>query len=132
MAATLLTDELRAEVERDLAAGTSVALTAARAGVSRRTLTRWLERGRVVRRRLAVAKPRALEPPPDEAELIGLLGTAARAGNVRAAVLLLEHQHGWRRPAGRGDDEPPPVLEDAFREVDQLAHRRREQRDRGD
>jgi hypothetical protein len=53
--ATLLTDELRVELEQELASGTPITVTAQRLGVARRTLTRWLSNGKVVRRRLAPA-----------------------------------------------------------------------------
>jgi hypothetical protein len=45
---TKLTVELRAEVERDRAAGYPVAVVAQRHGIGRRTLGRWLAEGRVV------------------------------------------------------------------------------------
>ena len=48
-AATKLTAELLAEVERELAEGVSVAFIAQRQGIARRTLHRWIADGRVTR-----------------------------------------------------------------------------------
>jgi hypothetical protein len=47
---TLLTDQVREQVERELAAGVPVLVVAQNAGVATRTLHSWLGDGRVVRR----------------------------------------------------------------------------------
>lgn len=48
---TLLTPELRVDVERELADGVPVVVVAQRFGIGRRTLGRWISEGRVVRSR---------------------------------------------------------------------------------
>src|SRR5262245_29257255 len=63
---TVLSDDLRVAVERDLADGVPIAVAAQRAGVARRTLHRWLSLGLVVRRHLSAAP----EPPPLQAESV--------------------------------------------------------------
>jgi hypothetical protein len=112
---TLLTDELRAEIERELASGSAVAVSAQRAGVSRRTLTSWLSEGRVARRQLAAPDPEpelSLDEHLDQAEpvLVAVILEAARRGNWRAAAWLLERgptSRRWMRPPQRVKDEPP-------------------------
>jgi hypothetical protein len=52
---TKLSDKVRTDLERELADGVPVAVAAQRADVGRRTLTRWIAEGAVVRRRLVAA-----------------------------------------------------------------------------
>src|SRR5512133_1691644 len=59
---TKLTAELRAEVERELAAGHPVAVVAQRHGIGRRTLGRWIAEGRIVRRPRDVASAQPTSP----------------------------------------------------------------------
>src|SRR4029453_8290916 len=55
---TLLTPELRVDVERELADGGPVVVVAQRLGIGRRTLGRWISEGRVVRSRREPGGPR--------------------------------------------------------------------------
>jgi transposase-like protein len=87
--ATLLTPELRAELERELAEGAPVAVAAQRHGLGRRTLTRWLERGLVARRRPAPAP----EPPADGPSLEERLERAEPA--LLAAILAASQRDSW-------------------------------------
>jgi hypothetical protein len=71
---SLLTDELRARAELELAAGTPVSVTAQRVGIGVRTLSRWIADGRVVRRKLAPAPEPAVEELSLDERLEALLG----------------------------------------------------------
>jgi hypothetical protein len=126
-----LTDDLRAQIERDLASGTTRARAAQRAGVPDNSLKRWLAEGKVVRRQLDHAPP----PPPSpelpiaerlvqaEPGLVAAIIQAAQRGSWQAAAWLLERSYPDRW--GRRDAKPPLPPADAFSEVDELAKRRR-------
>jgi hypothetical protein len=80
-----ITDERRDAVERTLAAGAPLRVAAASAGVSARTVSRWLEDGLVVRRSLS-AVPDELDasrelPDDDEAIQRELLATVLGAAS---------------------------------------------------
>jgi hypothetical protein len=131
---TLLTDELRADVERELAAGVPVAVAAQRVGVGRRTLTRWLERGDVVRRPLAAAPEPVTEVAlddrlaPAEPGLVAVMFQAAQRGSWTAAAWILERRWParWSRPPQRQADVPPePGADDPFAEAVALGEARR-------
>lgn len=132
-----LTPDLRVELERELAAGVPVAVLAQRQGISRRTLGRWIADGRVVRRQLAPAPEAAVEElsldeRPEKAEpgLLAAVLAASQRGSWQAAAWILERRwpERWARPP-RLQEEPSqaaePVADDSFREVDELAARRR-------
>jgi transposase len=137
--ATLLTPELRAQLERELADGHPIAVAAQRHGLGRRTLTRWISEGLVVRRRLAPAPDP--EPVPTEelldaklakAEvgLVGVIAAAAQRGSWQSAAWILERRwpERWARPPQRTAPEnvpPAPAAGDPFAEIDMLAERRR-------
>jgi hypothetical protein len=133
-APTKLTDELRVAVERDLAAGVPVAVAAQSAGVGRRTLHRWLDRGLVVRRGLAAAA----EPGPtlderlDQAEepLVAIIVAAAKRGSWQAALALLERRwpDRWARPPRRQPETGPPAPLAGDRVLDELDEIRRRRR----
>jgi len=130
--ATSLTDELREAIERELATGASQAVVRQRTGVSERSLRRWLREGKVVKR-----EPDA-PPPIDESlplserlaraepGLVATLIAAAGRGEWRPAAWLLERA--WPERWSRREAEPVPLAprgDDPFREVDELAARRR-------
>jgi hypothetical protein len=113
-----LTDERRARAERELAAGAPVAVAAQRIGVGRRTLTRWIAEGRVVRRKLASA-PDPVPPPEGEQPLsfaerfakaepglVGVIAAAAGRGSWHATAWLLERRWPEPRVPSRGDSWP--------------------------
>jgi hypothetical protein len=92
-----LTDERRDAIERALAAGAPLDIAGASAGVSARTVSRWLTDGHVVRRRLAAVDDPAVgiaELPEDDDEiqqrLLATVLRAADAGDWRASVWLLK------------------------------------------
>jgi hypothetical protein len=68
----------------------------------------------------------ALERATSEARLVALIAQAASKGNWRAAAFILERRYPerWARRE-RPVIEPPPVTDDPFREIDELAARRR-------
>jgi transposase len=126
---TLLTDELRADVERELAAGVPVAVAAQRVGVGRRTLTRWLARGDVVRRRLAsapepVADIVSLDDrlAPAEPGLVAVIFAAAQRGSWTAAAWVLERRWPERcsRPPQRQPVQTEPEGDDPFAFLDEV------------
>jgi hypothetical protein len=97
------TSERRDRIERALAAGAPLNVAAASAGVSPRSVSRWLEQGRIARRYLsAVPEPGAAESAPadpglpadDEAIQRALVGAVLRASqnDWRAATWLLERR----------------------------------------
>lgn len=70
----------------------------------------------------------ALDNALAEHRLVALVAGAAGKGQWRAASWLLERRYPDRWGPGRtGNDEPDDLVDDAYREVDQLAARRREQ-----
>jgi hypothetical protein len=95
-----LTAERREAVERALAQGAPLTVAAASAGVSPRTVSRWLAEGEVVRRDL-VAVPEPEDPAAGgaladdavgiERALVGAVLTAAKS-DWRAATWLLERR----------------------------------------
>lgn len=139
---TILTDDLRASLDRQLADGVPVAVLAQRFEIGERTLGRWISQGRIVRRRL--------DPTPDptpigssfgeqldraEPGLVGVVVAAAQRGSWQAAAWVLERRwpERWARPPQRQADDglPKPADDDVFDEVDALAERRRRRRDYG-
>jgi Transposase len=133
-----LTPELRAEVERELAAGQPVAVVAQRHGLSRRTLTRWIADGRVVRRELTAEPDPALSElslderlAKAEPGLVAAIIAASQRGSWQASAWLLEriNPRRWarpQRPEARGPGQarvPDPI----WAEIDELAARRRAQ-----
>ena len=80
-------------------------------------------------RRLLMATSADGETLPSEGELLGLLAAHARNGNLRATVLLADRLAPAPKrkpgPAPRVEPEPEPDDDDPFREVDELARRRR-------
>jgi transposase len=94
-----LTPQLRAELERELAAGVPVAVLAQRKGVSRKTLGRWIAGGRVARRQLAPAPEPAvgelsLDERLEKAEpgLLAAVLAASQRGSWQAAAWILERR----------------------------------------
>jgi hypothetical protein len=131
-AATKLTAELRAEVERELAAGHPVAVVAQRHGIGRRTLGRWLAEGRVVRReRPAEPNPQLEEVSLDErlqrAEpgLVAAIIAASQRGSWQASAWLLEriNPRRWSRPQRQdaGGPRQPHTPDPIWAELDELA-----------
>jgi transposase-like protein len=106
-----------------LAAGGTIAQAATQAGVSRRTVERWRDRGRIeladaVFARLALEAdrlPPEQQGPLSEADLVELLERQALRGSTRAVELLLRRVS---KPASVDVDDP-------FIEVDQIAEYRR-------
>lgn len=135
-AKAVLTPALRARIEAQLAAGTTQAVVAQRAGVNPRTLRQWLTAGKVAR------PPSVRVPPPPEpvmptmegesladrlarAEpgLVAAVIQAAQRGSWQAAAWLLERSFPERW--GRREAVPPPPAQDRFSEIDDLATKRR-------
>jgi transcriptional regulator with XRE-family HTH domain len=115
-----------------LAAGGSLNQAAEKARVSRRTLERWRNQGRaelehaspIARLALEADRPAAVAAGPlSEADLVALLEAQARRGSVRAIELLLVRVA--KEPAGTLREDDP------FREVDELAAKRRRETSRG-
>jgi hypothetical protein len=101
-----LTVERREAVEKALAAGAPLAVAAASAQVTPRTVSRWLAKGRVVRRQLAAApEPEPgwqVDRPSNDGELDverALVATVLRASqrDWRAAIALLRWREQRRR-----------------------------------
>jgi transposase len=101
---TLLTDQIREQIERELSEGVPVYVVAQSAGVSKRTLHSWLADGRVIRRprlRLVDDEVPVREEPDDEFEDVdatferALVGSVLRASrdDWRAAKWLLERRY---------------------------------------
>jgi hypothetical protein len=133
--ATKLTAELRAEVERELAAGHPVAVVAQRHGPGRRTLGRWIAVGRIVRRAEPlrdIAKPeevslddRLLKAEPG---LVAAIIAASQRGRWQASAWLLEriNPRRWSRPNRQepGGPRERPAPDPVWAELDELAARR--------
>jgi hypothetical protein len=133
---TKLTDELANRIVQVLRAGGYVETAATVAGVGRRRLNEWLARGdprgtnprdavyRRFRERVERARGEA------EARNVALI-TQAASTNWQAAAWLLERTYPerWARPSQREKDEaaaaPAAAPNDPFKEVDELAQRRR-------
>jgi hypothetical protein len=100
------TPERLKAIEGALARGAPLSVAAASAGVSRRTVSRWLQEGYIARRSLS-AVPDQSEPDgatgdaDDEAIQRALLGTVLRASREdwRAAAWLLRRR--WPERYGR-------------------------------
>jgi hypothetical protein len=129
-----LTAERRETIEQALGAGAPIDVAAASAGVSARSVSHWLQDGSVVRRELTPApEPIGEEVPLTErlaqAEpgLVAAVITAAQRGRWMAAAGILERAwpERWARPGRRDELPPEPLADDPFREVDELAERRR-------
>jgi hypothetical protein len=134
-----LTSELADRLVALLQAGNYVAVAAREVGISRAVFYQWIDRGassaavdrpyRELRERVEHAKAQA------EARNVASIANAARQ-NWQAAAWLLERQYPdrWGRTSVRLRDTPvedAPQVEravdddDPFREVDELAERRR-------
>jgi len=125
-APSALTPELRIQVERDLATGATQAVVAQRAGVTSRTLRKWLATGKVtpqVEAQPATSEPLAIRLERAEPGLVASVIAAAQRGHWQAAAWLLERSFPERW--GRREPQTPPVPQDRFSEVDELATRRR-------
>jgi predicted DNA-binding transcriptional regulator AlpA len=103
---TLLTDEVREELEDALASGVPVRIAAASVGVSRPTVYKWISRGLVERRpklRLVESESSAAEELPEEEKIeravIGSILKAASGGDWRAAAWVAERR--WPRKYAR-------------------------------
>jgi hypothetical protein len=88
---TSLTAERRDVIERALAGGAPLSVAAASAGVSARTVSRWLGEGLLVRRALAAVPGPESETPDDPARWDD---EAVQRALVRA--VLQAAQHDWR------------------------------------
>jgi hypothetical protein len=141
---SLLTAELREQIELELADGASIATVAQHAGVSKRTLHSWLERGRVERRieppaelvaelpPLAPELDAALARATSESRLLARIAAHAHAGEPtswRAAAWLLEREHPSKWGAERlRAREPaasmPNPMGEVLDELDELRRRR--------
>jgi hypothetical protein len=124
---SLLSPERREAIERDLADGLLLAVVAERAGVSERSLHRWLAEGRIVRQSVEPSKTgspeikgTAVEPDLQErlaaAEpaLVSVVLAAAKRGSWQAALALLERTfpERWARPTRARLVEEPPLRHD--------------------
>jgi len=125
-APSALTPDLRIQVERELAAGATQAVVAQRAGVSARTLRKWLAAGKVtphVEAQPAASEPLAIRLERAEPGLVASVIAAAQRGHWQAAAWLLERSFPERW--GRKEVAAPAPPKDRFSEVDELATRRR-------
>jgi hypothetical protein len=99
------TDARRETIEATLATGAPLAVAASAAGVSKRTVSRWLENGAVARRRLAaVPDPVEEDELPEEekierAVIRTILAAAVQGNDWRAAAWLAERR--WPKKYGR-------------------------------
>ncbi len=86
-----LTPERQEAVERALQAGAPLTVAAAAGEVSTRTISRWLEEGRVVRRRLSAA------PEPEREHMVPHEATAAEPDveKVLVSVVLRAARDDW-------------------------------------
>lgn len=133
---TLLTPELTDQIAKTLSAGTYLSVAARAAGISPDTLDDWLHKGREGDKRyvdLLVRVERARAE--GEARNVTHIARAA-ATSWQAAAWLLERMYPerWGRVSVRLRDEEPPApaeletdldFDDPFREVDELAEKRR-------
>ena len=103
-----LTDEIREQLEDDLAHGASQAAAAQRVGIGRRTLQRWLADGRVIRREAEPLAELSVELPlygrlaTAEAGLVASIIQAAQLGSWQAAAWMLERAFPERWSRGSG------------------------------
>jgi len=130
-----LTAEVQAEIVKRLASGCSVEVAAAAAGVSRRTVFAWIERGEKAARAESISETErpfaefaeAVDRARAEVEVLALatIMNAARKGAWQAAAWFLERTNPdayaapkkkMGRPVGavsapdRQLDQPPPKL----------------------
>jgi hypothetical protein len=92
---SLLTDELREQIELELADGVPVTVAAASAGISKRTLHSWLEQGRVVRRpRLRLVDAVPAEPVGSSVE-----PSERSVEKALVATIMRAAQHDWHAAA---------------------------------
>jgi hypothetical protein len=135
--ATKLTAQLRAEVERELAAGHPVAVVAQRHGLGRRTLGRWIAESRIVRRRGDVDSAQPTSPEEvslddrllrAEPGLVAAIIAASQRGSWQASAWLLEriNPRRWSRPNRQepGGPRQPHAPDPVWAELDELAARR--------
>jgi hypothetical protein len=128
---SILTDELRITIERELSTGAALPVVCQRTGVKARSVDRWLRDGKVVRRRLERVPAPVQAADVTEPELVGAISDAAERGSWRAAAWLLERSspERWVKPSSR-PTPTPERLDDAERdpiaEIIDLAKRRRE------
>ena len=132
-----LTSEVAEELVTAILAGNYLAVACRAVGVSRSTLSVWMQRGRSsapvdapyreLRDRIERARAQA------EARHVAIVTRAAIDGNWQASAWMLEREFPdrWGRVSVRvRDDAPPPVEieqpdeDDPFAEVDELAARR--------
>jgi hypothetical protein len=136
---TLLTEQVADQLVAMLKAGNYVTVATRAVGVSRRTFSEWMRRGksdapadaefRVLRERVTKARAEA------EVRHVAQISAAA-TDSWQAAAWMLERQYPdrWGRVSVRlREDAPPPApeqelpltVDDPFTEVDELAERRR-------
>jgi hypothetical protein len=131
---TLLTPELAEQLVAILRAGNYVEVACTAVGISRRTFAEWMRRGRTFK---PEDEPyRRFRERAERARAEGEVRNVAQIANAattswQAAAWMLERQYPdrWARVSQREKEEPtsPADLtdEDPFREVDELAERRR-------
>ena len=134
---TNLTPELADQLVAMLRAGNYLRVALRAVGLDRRRYRDWMQRGRSGERRdrLYADFLGRIEKAKAEGEVraVAQISRAAIEGNWAAAAWMLERQYPerWGRPSVRMRDEAPPPVEetpsptDPFREVDELAERRR-------
>ena len=138
---TKLTPELADRFVAMLKAGNYVTVAAHAAGLHRSTITVWLRRGQS--QRVVDAPYREFRERVEQARAEGEVRNVAQIASAareswQAAAWLLERQfpERWGRPSSPQRREQPPdepavaaaVAADPFEEVDELAERRRKQR----
>lgn len=136
---SLLDDDVANNVVTMLRAGNYLTVATRAAGIGMQTFRDWLKRGESSKTadapyrdfRARVERARA----EGEARMVSVIARAAQSGDWRAALALLEREFPdrWGPVSVRVREiEPPPELDvpvpdddDPFREVDELAERRR-------
>jgi len=138
---TLLTEEVVERLTVMLRAGNYLHVAISAAGISRATFGTWMQRGTSkrasdapyvdLRKRVETARAEG------EVRMVTVIARAAQNGDWRAALVLLEREfpERWGPVGVRMRDEGPPAPaepvdeplpgDDLFREVDELAERRR-------
>jgi hypothetical protein len=96
-----LSEERRETIERALAQGAPLSIAGAAGGVSARTVSRWLQEGRLARRQLHAAPDPEPTVPGEELDLekalVAIVLRAARNGSWQAAIALLRWREMRRR-----------------------------------